>query len=199
MEQTEDLINVTKKKWPKTKIALSLTTPRQDDDLNSANASVINALTKRKFKDTENLQKCDHANMSTVKPSVILKKDNIHLTQDGVAMLSANIKRAVFKSLGMEKSQNQQNGPRNQQNGSHSQSPPRDRRFNHPRPSFDRFGSQPRDFYNNNNGYAPYHNYEYRDPQHEFSRYRSDYPALYVQDRRTQQDRHSNHWNNDRW
>ena len=79
---------------------MSLTTPRNDSEIHCVNSEILDGLIKRTFLAQENEIICDNANMchSNIPQNQLLKDDKFHLSDKGISMLAAIMKRMLHSS-----------------------------------------------------------------------------------------------------
>lgn len=98
----ELIVTKVKAKFSDAKVVVSLTTPRTDKVEWNDNCDIVCILVKQKLRDIENLIISDNSNLSFkgAPKAKFLNSDGYHLSDDGAAILGANMKSAVDKILG---------------------------------------------------------------------------------------------------
>ena len=101
VENMETLINQAKTEFPNSKILISLATPRRDDVNYNDNGDMINVLLKKKYRNKPNIMLSDNSNLSYkgAPKSKMLDPDGFHLSDDGKAVLSSNLKISLEQLL----------------------------------------------------------------------------------------------------
>lgn len=98
----EDIIQQTQELYENTKIVISLPTPRSDKKTLNHNAMIASAMLKDKFQDSPDVHMCDNSNLA-YKGEPIAKyfdsRDGVHLSQNGVSLLAANIRDSIDRVL----------------------------------------------------------------------------------------------------
>lgn len=100
-----ELVQTIQDLYNNTKIVISLPTPRSDNKSLNNNASIISAMLKDKFQDeTNTVSLCDNSNLA-YKGEPIEKyfdnRDGVHLNQNGVSLLAANIRDSIDRVLNL--------------------------------------------------------------------------------------------------
>ncbi|CAC5426508.1 unnamed protein product [Mytilus coruscus] len=103
-----DLIAFTTEKFPKTKIIISLPTPRSDNYSCNNNSQLVSVMLKEKFGQSGKTQisVCDNSNLAYKGEPIkrfIDSKDGFHLSPSGVSLLASNIRGSVDKALKLPK------------------------------------------------------------------------------------------------
>jgi lysophospholipase L1-like esterase len=107
VHQLTSLINNTQSRFPKSKIIVSLATPRKDRMDWNDNGDLVNIMLKEKFRNAEHILLCDNSNLSykgTPKLKM-LDQDGFHLSEEGSAVLASNIKQLIDHACNTNKPQ----------------------------------------------------------------------------------------------
>ena len=107
VHQMTSLINNTQSRFPKSKIIVSLATPRKDRMDWNDNGDLVNIMLKEKFRNAEHILLCDNSNLSykgTPKLKM-LDQDGFHLSEEGSAVLASNIKQLIDHACNTNKPQ----------------------------------------------------------------------------------------------
>ena len=101
------LINNTQSRFPKSKIIVSLATPRKDRMDWNDNGDLVNIMLKEKFRNAEHILLCDNSNLSYKGTSKLkmLDRDGFHLSEEGSAILASNIKQLIDHACNTNKPQ----------------------------------------------------------------------------------------------
>jgi lysophospholipase L1-like esterase len=104
VEKLEHIVHLIQQEWDSTRIIISLATPRTDDISYHTNGQILNALVKQQLHGNSSVSLIDHSYMlHDGNPQYgLLADDGFHLSDKGVSLLAANIKRAIHKILGIQ-------------------------------------------------------------------------------------------------
>ena len=102
----QNLVTEIKKRWPATKLILSLTTPRNDGHQTAS--QLVNAMIKQQLllEKEDNVSFIEHYNMFDVNaggPNLsLLSEDGYHLNERGVSRLAVNLRNAIHSTLKLQ-------------------------------------------------------------------------------------------------
>lgn len=100
LEKLEKITNLISTKWNNTKTTVSLTTPKMDKEIYRINSEILDGLIKRKYLTNSRKEVLISENTNLWHSSnQILKPDRYHLSDQGTAMLAANLKNTLHSSL----------------------------------------------------------------------------------------------------
>lgn len=102
VDHMKDIVISVHEEYPETKIVISLPTPRSDSSALNTKAQLVSVMIKECFIDDKFVMWCDNSNMSykgEALPQFIDRKDGVHLTPNGTAVLAANIRDTVDRIL----------------------------------------------------------------------------------------------------
>ena len=106
VSKMEKLINLTTEMYPRTKVIISLPTPRSDNSTINHNAQITSVMLKEKFKDTPLISTFDNSNLAYKREprmKFIDQNDGYHLSSNGTSLLASNIRAAIDKALELPK------------------------------------------------------------------------------------------------
>lgn len=101
--QLEKLIQKTKEKRPDSKIVVSLATNRSDERKYNLKVNTVNSLVKEMHEESSDFVICDNHNLSVSGEinKKFINNDGYHLSDVGVKVLAANIRKCVDQILGI--------------------------------------------------------------------------------------------------
>ena len=97
----DDVVQLITSKWSGTKTIISLTTPRNDNEIHRINSELVDALLKKKYLSHTDVLISDNQNLWRSSPDRVLAKDKLHLSTDGTSILASNLKRFLHRILGI--------------------------------------------------------------------------------------------------
>lgn len=95
-------MNLTTEMYPRTKVIISLPTPRSDNSTINHNTQITSVMLQEKFKDTPLISTCDNSNLAykgEPRMEFIDQNDGCHLSSNGTSLLASNIRAAIEKAL----------------------------------------------------------------------------------------------------
>lgn len=102
-----EVVNTAAHHYPRTKIIVSLPTPRSDKSSWNLNSQLISVMLKEKYNDEAMITLCDNSNLS-YKGEPISRhflSDGLHLSNSGAAILASNMRDCIDKILGLPRRQ----------------------------------------------------------------------------------------------
>ena len=102
-EFTEIIENV-EQRFKDTKVIISLSMPRADDDAVNNKAQILGLLVKEKFRENQKITMYDNSNLSYKGKPInrfFNSEDKVHLTVNGTSMFAANIHDSIDSVLGL--------------------------------------------------------------------------------------------------
>ncbi|CAG2197469.1 unnamed protein product [Mytilus edulis] len=111
--QLEKLIQKTKEKRPDSKIVVSLATNRSDERKYNLKVNTVNSLVKEMHEESSDFVICDNHNLSVSGEinKKFINNDGYHLSDVGVKVLAANIRKCVDQILGVRRKDGEEYEP----------------------------------------------------------------------------------------
>lgn len=101
-----DIVNDIHELYPKTKIIISLPTPRNDSDDFNIKGQLISVMIKDKLRGNTMVSFCDNSNMCYKGEALsryLSHQDGYHLSPNGISILASNIRDSIDEALNLPK------------------------------------------------------------------------------------------------